>query len=77
MGLTDADLEPYGHTKAKVSLDQLSQPEDKPPGKYIVHYKTDSSHHYGSFDEKTPENPEDWGITIRHVASEAEGDADH
>ena len=36
MGLTDNDLEPYGHQKAKVKLDRLSQAPDRKPGKYIV-----------------------------------------
>lgn len=35
MGLTADDLEPYGHTKAKIKLDRLKQPADK-QGKYIV-----------------------------------------
>jgi hypothetical protein len=30
------DLEPYGHTKAKVKLDLLKQPSQRKPGKYIV-----------------------------------------
>ncbi len=36
LGLTDADLDPYGHTMAKVRLDMLDRPEDRPRGKYIV-----------------------------------------
>ena len=36
MGLTADDLEPYGHSKAKVKLDMLSQPSTRKPGKYIV-----------------------------------------
>ncbi len=35
MGLTANDLEPYGHTKAKIKLDRLKQPAKK-QGKYIV-----------------------------------------
>ena len=35
MGLTANDLEPYGHTKAKIKLDRLKQPAQK-QGKYIV-----------------------------------------
>ena len=35
MGLTDDDLEPYGHSKAKVKLDRLKEPAQK-QGKYIV-----------------------------------------
>ena len=35
MGLTADDLEPYGHTKAKIKLDRLSQEAPK-QGKYIV-----------------------------------------
>lgn len=35
MGLSDAELEPYGHTKAKVKLDRLAEPADK-QGKYVV-----------------------------------------
>lgn len=35
MGLTAEDLEPYGHTKAKIKLDRLKQPAKK-QGKYIV-----------------------------------------
>jgi formate--tetrahydrofolate ligase len=36
MGLTADDLEPYGHTKAKVRLDLLQQPATRKPGKYVV-----------------------------------------
>jgi len=36
MGLTADDLEPYGHTKAKVRLDMLQQPAVRKPGKYVV-----------------------------------------
>ena len=35
MGLTADDLEPYGHSKAKIKLDRLKQPAQK-QGKYIV-----------------------------------------
>ncbi len=35
MGLTADDLEPYGHSKAKVKLDRLEEPAQK-QGKYIV-----------------------------------------
>ncbi|MFK7740905.1 MAG: formate--tetrahydrofolate ligase [Planctomycetota bacterium] len=35
MGLTADDLEPYGHSKAKVKLDRLKEPAKK-QGKYIV-----------------------------------------
>ncbi|MDO8348804.1 MAG: formate--tetrahydrofolate ligase, partial [Planctomycetota bacterium] len=36
MGLQPDDLEPYGHTKAKVRLDLLQQPATRKPGKYVV-----------------------------------------
>ncbi|MCB9885076.1 MAG: formate--tetrahydrofolate ligase [Planctomycetes bacterium] len=36
MGLGEADLEPYGHNKAKVRLDLLKQPETRKPAKYVV-----------------------------------------
>jgi formate--tetrahydrofolate ligase len=36
MGLGPDDLEPYGHTKAKVRLDLLQKPSTRPRGKYIV-----------------------------------------
>jgi formate--tetrahydrofolate ligase len=36
MGLGAEDLEPYGHTKAKIRLDLLQQPPTRKPGKYIV-----------------------------------------
>jgi len=36
MGLGAEDLEPYGHTKAKVRLDLLKQPSTKKPAKYVV-----------------------------------------
>ncbi|MBL9079523.1 MAG: formate--tetrahydrofolate ligase [Planctomycetes bacterium] len=36
MGLTADDLEPYGHSKAKVKLDLLRQPATRKPGKYVV-----------------------------------------
>jgi formate--tetrahydrofolate ligase len=36
MGLGADDLEPYGHTKAKVRLDMLKQPATRKPAKYVV-----------------------------------------
>jgi len=36
MGLSADDLEPYGHTKAKVKLDLLKQPATRKPAKYVV-----------------------------------------
>ncbi|MBM4059692.1 MAG: formate--tetrahydrofolate ligase [Planctomycetes bacterium] len=36
MGLVPEDLEPYGHTKAKIKLDMLKQPATRKPGKYVV-----------------------------------------
>jgi formate--tetrahydrofolate ligase len=36
IGLTPDDLEPYGHSKAKVKLDLLQQPATRQRGKYIV-----------------------------------------
>ncbi|MEQ1632942.1 MAG: formate--tetrahydrofolate ligase, partial [Planctomycetota bacterium] len=36
MGLGPDDLEPYGHTKAKVKLDLLNQEPSRKRGKYIV-----------------------------------------
>jgi formate--tetrahydrofolate ligase len=36
MGLTENDLEPYGHNKAKVKLDLLKQPTTRKPAKYVV-----------------------------------------
>ncbi len=39
-----------------------------PPGQYVVHYRTDNSHHYESFSNEAPDDPEAWGITIHYVA---------
>ena len=39
-----------------------------PPGQYLVHYKTDDSHHYEAFHEDAPEDAQAWGITIHYVA---------
>jgi formate--tetrahydrofolate ligase len=36
MGLGPDELEPYGHSKAKVRLDLLKQPSNKKPAKYVV-----------------------------------------
>ncbi|MSR37260.1 MAG: formate--tetrahydrofolate ligase [Planctomycetes bacterium] len=36
MGLGSEDLEPYGHTKAKIKLDILQKPASRKHGKYIV-----------------------------------------
>lgn len=45
------------------------------PGQYVVHYKTDDSHHYESFNDDDPDDPEAWGITIHYVAEEESADA--
>ena len=39
-----------------------------PPGRYVVHFVTDGSHHYGAFGNEVPENDEDWGITVHYAA---------
>lgn len=36
MGLSPADIEPYGSTKAKIKLDVIERNRDKPDAKYIV-----------------------------------------
>ena len=36
LGLPDTELEPYGHYKAKVSLEVLEERKDKPDGKLIL-----------------------------------------
>src|SRR3954471_2739982 len=36
LGLLEEELEPYGRTKAKVSLSVLERLRDQPTGKYIV-----------------------------------------
>ncbi|GAA1164541.1 formate--tetrahydrofolate ligase [Ornithinimicrobium humiphilum] len=36
LGLTTEDYEPYGHTKAKISLDVLDRLRDRPDGKLIL-----------------------------------------
>ncbi|KAG1468878.1 hypothetical protein G6F56_003583 [Rhizopus delemar] len=36
LGLTTSELEPYGHTKAKISLDVLNRLNHKKDGRYIV-----------------------------------------
>ena len=45
-----------------------------PPGRYVIHFVTDGSHHYGSFGDDVPENAENWGITIHYAAPAEEGD---
>jgi len=34
------------------------------PGAYIVNFKTDGSHSYGSFNRSRPEHPERWGMAL-------------
>lgn len=38
-----------------------------PRGAYVVHYRTDFSHHFGDFGDRTPANPSAWGITIEKL----------
>ncbi len=41
-----------------------------PPGNYIVHYRSDDSHAYGSWNAAKPINYADWGITLSGVGKE-------
>ena len=36
LGIPDASVEPYGHYKAKISLDYVDSLKDKPDGKLIL-----------------------------------------
>ena len=35
-----------------------------PPGRYAVHYKSDGTHHYDSFNDAAPDHPERWGVAL-------------
>jgi hypothetical protein len=37
------------------------------PGEYLVHFETDLSHSFGSFDDTEPDNGQDWGIAVYHT----------
>ena len=41
---------------------------DLPAGRYEVHFETDDSHAYGSFDQAPPNDPEHWGVTVLRAA---------
>jgi hypothetical protein len=38
-----------------------------PAGTYTVHFRTDSRHAFGAFDQAPPTNPEAWGIRVESV----------
>lgn len=38
-----------------------------PRGRYVAHFRTDFSHHFGDFGDRAPVNPEAWGITIEKL----------
>lgn len=42
-----------------------------PPGAYALHYKTDDSHAYGSWNARAPDHPERWGVALFALAPEA------
>jgi hypothetical protein len=35
-----------------------------PAGSYVVHYTSDGSHSYNSFNDDPPDDPIAWGITV-------------
>jgi len=40
------------------------------PGQYIVHYQSDDSHSYEDWNQRKPQNPEMWGITIYNIGKD-------
>lgn len=36
-----------------------------PAGEYLLHYRSDSSHSYGSWNSDAPRDPSMWGVTLR------------
>ena len=38
-----------------------------PPGRYVAHFRTDFSHNFGDFGDRSPTNAEAWGITIEKL----------
>jgi hypothetical protein len=45
------------------------------PGYYTLHYQTDESHSFGSWEKPEPDNPERWGVELFTLGSAAEGQA--
>ena len=43
LGPGEGDLDPSGRTMAKVRLDRLERPEDRPRAKYIIAYRAGES----------------------------------
>jgi len=40
------------------------------PGKYILRYQTDGSHHYGSWNNLPPHRPSSWGIEVLSIKND-------
>jgi hypothetical protein len=38
------------------------------PGEYVVHFVTDDSHAWGSFNQPQPNDPQAWGITLTRIS---------
>lgn len=43
------------------------------PGRYVIRYRTDYSHHFGDFGNEAPRNPASWGLTAYRVRTEGTG----
>lgn len=45
-----------------------------PPGEYVLHYTSDGSHAFGSWNDATPFEPQAWGVVLRLGPSTEPGD---
>jgi hypothetical protein len=42
-----------------------------PAGEYVLRYRTDGSHSFGSWNADPPEDPEAWGISVYRALAES------
>jgi hypothetical protein len=62
--MTTSNTEPAGANDRNRVADAIV---DLAPGRYVAHYTSDFSHHYGDFGESAPPRPDDWGMTLRQL----------
>jgi hypothetical protein len=62
--MTRANTHPAGGSQKNRAFDG---PVRLPAGTHTVHFRTDSQHAYGSFQQPPPEHPEGWGIRVERI----------
>ncbi|NBC18009.1 MAG: hypothetical protein GVY18_11930, partial [Bacteroidetes bacterium] len=62
--MTTSNTEPVGGDGRNRLADTIVELD---AGRYVAHYTSDFSHHYGNFGDEAPARPDAWGMTLRRL----------